>query len=45
VLIAAQEGAQETIVYRFGGRPDPKVVAKVSPGAAASCDMQAKVIL
>lgn len=38
VLIAAQEGAQGAIVYRFGGRPDPEVVAKVSPGAAAELD-------
>ena len=38
VLIAAQEEAQGAILYRFGGRPDPEVVGKVSPGAAAELD-------
>ena len=38
VLIAAQEEAQGAILYRFGGQPDPEVVGKVSPGAAAELD-------
>jgi aminoglycoside phosphotransferase (APT) family kinase protein len=33
VLVAPQQGGQGAILYRFGDRPGPEAIAKVSPGA------------